>query len=73
MSIACRVSRELLISEYATGSALAHAGVISGDDMIAEAALTKLYYLFSQGYSPARVKREMLRDLRGEMTVSASS
>jgi L-asparaginase len=42
--------------------------VISGYDMTAEAALTKLYYLFSRGYSPKRVKREMLRDLRGEMT-----
>ncbi len=57
------------LSEYATGSALARAGVISGYDMTAEAALTKLYYLFSRGYSPARVKREVVRDLRGEMTV----
>jgi L-asparaginase len=57
------------LGEYATGSALARAGVISGYDMTAEAALTKLYYLFSRGYAPARVKREMLRDLRGEMTI----
>ena len=57
------------LDEYAAGSALARAGVISGFDMTAEAALTKLYYLFSRGYSEARVKREMLRDLRGEMTV----
>ncbi len=57
------------LGEYATGSALADAGVISGYDMTAEAALTKLYYLFGRGDSPARVKREMLRDLRGEMTI----
>jgi L-asparaginase len=57
------------LGEYATGSALADAGVISGYDMTAEAALAKLYYLFSRGLSPARVKREMQRDLRGEMTV----
>ena len=58
------------LSEYATGAALARAGVISGYDMTAEAALTKLYYLFSRGYSPQKVKREMVRDLRGELTES---
>lgn len=57
------------LTEYAAGSALADAGVISGFDMTAEAALAKLYYLFSRGLSPARVKREMQRDLRGELTV----
>ena len=57
------------LTEYAAGSALADAGVISGFDMTAEAALAKLYYLFSRGSSPARVKAEMQRDLRGEMTV----
>ena len=58
------------LGEYANGSALARAGVISGYDMTAEAALAKLYYLFSRGDSPSRVKREMLRDLRGEMTIA---
>jgi L-asparaginase len=58
------------LSEYAAGSALARAGVISGFDMTAEAALAKLYYLFSRGYGPDKVKREMQRDLRGEMTVT---
>jgi L-asparaginase len=57
------------LTEYAAGSALARAGVISGFDMTAEAALTKLYYLFSRGYGPEKVKREMQRDLRGELTV----
>ncbi|MGZ7079854.1 MAG: asparaginase, partial [Thermoanaerobaculia bacterium] len=57
------------LSEYATGSALARAGVISGFDMTAEAALAKLYYLLSRGDAPAVVKREMQVDLRGEMTV----
>ena len=57
------------LGEYATGSALARAGVISGYDMTAEAALTKLYYLFGRGDSPSKVRREMLRDLRGEMTI----
>jgi L-asparaginase len=58
------------LEEYAAGSALAKAGVISGRDMTAEAALAKLYYLLGRGFAPARVKREMQRDLRGEMTES---
>jgi L-asparaginase len=57
------------LHEYAAGSALARAGVISGFDMTTEAALAKLYYLFSRGYTPERVKREMQRDVAGEMTV----
>ena len=57
------------LNEYAAGSALARAGVISGYDMTAEAALAKLYYLFSRSYSPERVKKEMQRDLCGEVTL----
>jgi L-asparaginase len=57
------------LDEYASGSALARAGVISGHDLTPEAALAKLYYLFGRGYSSERVKGEMQRDLRGEMTI----
>jgi L-asparaginase len=56
------------LHEYAAGSALAKAGVISGFDMTAEAALAKLYYLFGRKHSPERVSREMQKDLRGEMS-----
>jgi L-asparaginase len=56
------------LGEYAAGSALANAGVLSGADMTAEAALAKLYCLFGRGLSSDRVKREMQKDLRGEMT-----
>jgi len=57
------------LSDYATGAALAKAGVISGFDMTSEAALTKLFYLFSAGHSSQEVKVEMQKDLRGEMTL----
>lgn len=53
---------------YATGRALLEAGVVSGLDMTAEAALAKLFYLFAKGHSPAEVKRLVGRNLRGELT-----
>jgi L-asparaginase len=56
------------LGEYATGAALARAGVISGFDMTAEAVLGKLFALLSQGLTPSEVKRAMARNLRGELT-----
>jgi L-asparaginase len=56
------------LGDYATGSALARAGVVSGRDMTAEAALTKLFYLFSRGFAPDEVRREIEIDLRGEIS-----
>ncbi|MFA6958161.1 MAG: asparaginase [Thermoanaerobaculia bacterium] len=56
------------LGDYATGSVLARAGVISGYDMTVEAALTKLVYLFGRGLSCEEVKTQMQLDLRGELT-----
>lgn len=53
---------------YTTGSELAAAGVISGGDMTAEAALAKLHYLFSAGYAPDEVRARMTENLCGELT-----
>ena len=53
---------------YATGHALAEAGVVSGYDMTTEAALAKLYYLFEQDHTPEEVRRLVQKNLRGELT-----
>lgn len=57
--------------EYAAGAALARAGVISGYDMTAEAALCKLFSLFSAGLGPDEVRVLLGRNLCGEVTVRA--
>lgn len=61
------------LQEYAAGSAMARAGVISGFDMTAEAALAKLYVLLGRGYNAERVKSQMQADLRGELSVTNGS
>lgn len=55
---------------YATGSALKHAGVVSGTDMTPEAALAKLHYLLSKGLSFNEVREALTQNLRGELTPS---
>ena len=57
------------LGAYETSNALKRAGAVSGLDMTTEAAVAKLYYLFSCGYEKERVKTLMEQDLRGEMTV----
>jgi lysophospholipase len=55
--------------DYAAGRALADAGVVSGLDMTAEAALAKLGWLLSQDdLSADDVRRLVGTDLRGELT-----
>ncbi|NLT94196.1 MAG: asparaginase [Clostridia bacterium] len=56
------------LGAYKTGSVLEKIGVISGYDMTTEAALTKMYYLFSRGYSVEEIRRLMQVNIRGELT-----
>lgn len=56
------------LGAYETSSALKAAGAVSGFDMTTEAAVSKLYYLFSLGISTDEIKVRMEQNLRGEMT-----
>ena len=47
---------------------LSRAGVVSGFDMTAEAALTKLHFLLSQDLPAPRIRELMQQSLRGELT-----
>ena len=57
------------LGAYETSSALRNAGAISGYDITTEAAVAKLYYLFSRGLSKREIRARMEKSLRGEMTV----
>ncbi len=57
------------LGAYETSGALKRAGAVSGRDMTTEAAVAKLYYLFSRGYDKEKIKTLMETDLRGEVTV----
>lgn len=57
------------MKRYDTGHQLLDAGVISGFDSTTESAVTKLMYLFGEGYSTEQVKEYMSSSLIGEITV----
>jgi L-asparaginase len=53
---------------YANGHVLREVGVVTGQDMTPEAALAKLHYLLSKKMPPAHIKRQLIANLRGELT-----
>lgn len=56
------------LGAYATSNALRDIGAVNGRDMTTEAALTKLYYLFSLNLPKEEIKVRMEQDLRGELS-----
>ena len=57
------------MTRYETGVLLEKIGLVSGRDATTEAALTKLMYLFGQGFSSEEVSHLMSIPLRGEMSL----
>ncbi len=57
------------LGTYAASRSLTESDAISLFDMTTEAAVAKLYYLFSKYTDPKTVRRLMLCDLRGEITL----
>lgn len=57
------------LGAYETSSALKAAGAVSGYDITTEAAVAKLYYLFSRGLSRDEIRARMEKSLRGEISV----
>ncbi len=56
------------LGTYETSRGLKGAGAVSGYDMTTEAAVAKLYHLFSLGIPSQRIKELMETNLRGELT-----
>jgi len=56
------------LGAYATSKALQEVDAVSGVDMTTEAAVTKMYYLFSRGLTKEEIKEKMSQDLRGELS-----
>lgn len=57
----------VLLGAYETSNALKKAGAVSGKDMTTEAAIAKMYYLFSKGYDFKTICDLMETNLRGEL------
>lgn len=58
------------LGAYAASQSLKEIGAVDGGDMTTEAALAKLYYLFSRETDLSLIKEKMERNLRGERSAN---
>ena len=58
----------MTLGAYETSSRLKSAGAVSGRDMTTEAAVAKLYHLFSLGVTKKDIKLLMEKNIAGELT-----
>ena len=56
------------LGAYETSASLKSAGAVSGKDMTTEAAVAKLYHLFSLGLDKGEIKKLMEKNIAGELT-----
>lgn len=56
------------LGAYEASRGLAEVGAVSGMDMTTEAAVAKLYYLFSAGFDKKEITEKMSRNLCGELS-----
>lgn len=63
------ISGNVVLGKYETSNLFLKAGVIGGNDMTSEAAITKLMFAFAKFSSPDEVKNYMKQNICGEMTV----
>jgi len=61
-------SGTVALGAYETSLGLKSAGAVSGRDMTTEAAVAKLYYLFSLGLDCNSIKEKMEKNIAGELT-----
>jgi L-asparaginase len=54
--------------KYATSAQLKEIGVVSGNDMTTEAAIAKMMFLLSKGFSQKEVSKLLTISLRGEIS-----